>query len=365
MNATPHEALISVFLQFIEDRGCWTYKVLSQTCHPRELLLNEMNLLYRKSKVEWKQSKEEEPKKGSAKEPSAGGKVRDVASFRRHFRMGFMTMPASQEHVPHPCASSMAPRSLSCHSVGSVDTTTVGDGAAASRKPPAKPKRHPSTKLSAEAKAALEPSGSKKGGAQKSSAESRESGRKAPPQKPKRSPNTHLSVSFDETYSGRLPGPSLGGGAAVQRYGRAFSQSQAKGSDAEEDEPVYIEMVGDIFRGPGPPSQAPPAADVDSDESEAIYEEMKYPLPEEGGESRPNGGPASPRHRPAKREASKGPPVPRPLRARSRPPSQTSCSTGPLCWPSPRGRRGTKGAAKRAPPSCLFCATPRKCPLPP
>lgn len=91
------------------------------------------------------------------------GKVRDVASFRRHFRMGFMTMPASQEHAPHPCASSMAPRSLSCHSVGSVDSSS-GDGAAGSRKPPAKPKRHPNTKLSAEAKTALEPVGSKKGG---------------------------------------------------------------------------------------------------------------------------------------------------------------------------------------------------------
>lgn len=91
------------------------------------------------------------------------GKVRDVASFRRHFRMGFMTMPASQEHAPHPCASSMAPRSLSCHSVGSVDSGPA-DGAVGSRKPPAKPKRHPSTKLSTEARSALELMGSKKGG---------------------------------------------------------------------------------------------------------------------------------------------------------------------------------------------------------
>lgn len=73
-----------------------------------------------------------------------------------------MTMPASQEHTPHPCASSMAPRSLSCHSVGSVDNS-AGDGIAGSRKPPAKPKRHPSTKLTVEAKASLEPAGSKKG----------------------------------------------------------------------------------------------------------------------------------------------------------------------------------------------------------
>lgn len=64
MNAGPQEASISVFLQFIEEQGCWAYGALSQVRHPREQLHNEMNLLYRKSKVEWKQSKDEEPKKG-------------------------------------------------------------------------------------------------------------------------------------------------------------------------------------------------------------------------------------------------------------------------------------------------------------
>uniref|UniRef100_A0A8D0L1V7 Neuronal tyrosine-phosphorylated phosphoinositide-3-kinase adapter 1 n=1 Tax=Sphenodon punctatus TaxID=8508 RepID=A0A8D0L1V7_SPHPU len=144
-------------------------------------------------------------------------------------------------------------------------------------------------------------------GSQKPSAENRDLGRKVPPQKPKRSPNTHLSVSFDETCSARPPGPPPGG--ALQRYGRAFSHGHAKGSDAEEEEPVYIEMVGDIFRGPGPPPQAAPAAmpDEDSDESEAIYEEMKYPLPEEGSESHANGTPTSPRHHPPKRDCSSKP----------------------------------------------------------
>ncbi|XP_062993596.1 neuronal tyrosine-phosphorylated phosphoinositide-3-kinase adapter 1 [Elgaria multicarinata webbii] len=342
MNASPQEALISVFLQFIEDRGRWTYGALSQTRRPRELLQNEMNLLYRKSKVEWKQSRDDEPKKGSAKESSVG-KVRDVASFRRHFRMGFMTMPASQEHAPHPCASSMAPRSLSCHSVGSVDHSS-GDGAAGSRQPPAKPKRHPSTKLSTEARTILEQGESKKGSSQKASAESRDSGRKVPPQKPKRSPNTHLSVSFDETYSGRLPGPTPGG--AMQRYGRAFSHSQTKGSDAEEDEPVYIEMVGDIFRGPGPPPHLPTAADEDSDESEAIYEEMKYPLPEEGGESRPNGAPASPRHRPAKREAAKAVASAKTSPCEIPPPFPNLLQHRPPLLAFPQGKKGYKGTGQ-------------------
>lgn len=88
--------------------------------------------------------------------PGPGVRVRDIASLRRSLRMGFMTMPASQEHTPHPCRSAMAPRSLSCHSVGSMDSMGGGPGGgsggltedSSTRRPPAKPRRHPSTKLS-------------------------------------------------------------------------------------------------------------------------------------------------------------------------------------------------------------------------
>uniref|UniRef100_A0A8C8RIX9 Neuronal tyrosine phosphorylated phosphoinositide-3-kinase adaptor 1 n=1 Tax=Pelusios castaneus TaxID=367368 RepID=A0A8C8RIX9_9SAUR len=266
-----------------------------------------MNLLYRKSKLDWKLHKDEEAKKGppsrggSAKDPGVG-KSRDVASFRRHFRLGFMTMPASQEHAPQPCAGGMAPRSLSCHSVGSVESE---QGAASARKPPAKPTRHPSTQLSTAGEGrAAELASSKKTGPQKSSSESREFGRKVPPQKPKRSPNTQLSVSFDESHPSRplAPGPP-------QRFSQAFSHGQPKGSDPEDEEPVYIEMVGDVFRGAGVPQQPPPAGEEDSDESEAIYEEMKYPLPEEAGEGQANGVPASPQPRQVKRGAGKGAPA--------------------------------------------------------
>lgn len=91
----------------------------------------------------------------SQNDPSATvGKVRDLASFRRHFRMGFMTMPASQDLSPHSCASAMAPRSQSCHAVGAGDPDLEnGDysdtqSQHGGRCPPAKPKRHPSTRLS-------------------------------------------------------------------------------------------------------------------------------------------------------------------------------------------------------------------------
>lgn len=85
--------------------------------------------------------------------PGPGVRVRDIASLRRSLRMGFMTMPASQEHTPHPCRGTMAPRSLSCHSVGSMDSVGGGPGGGltedgSTRRPPAKPRRHPSTKLS-------------------------------------------------------------------------------------------------------------------------------------------------------------------------------------------------------------------------
>ncbi|XP_028633684.1 neuronal tyrosine-phosphorylated phosphoinositide-3-kinase adapter 1 isoform X2 [Grammomys surdaster] len=280
-----------------------------------------MNLLYRKTKLEWRQHKEEEAKRSSSKEaaptgpvgpgavPGPGVRVRDIASLRRSLRMGFMTMPASQEHTPHPCRSAMAPRSLSCHSVGSMDSVGGGPGGggggltedSSGRRPPAKPRRHPSTKLSMAGSGAETPP-SKKAGSQKPTPECRESSRKVPPQKPRRSPNTQLSVSFDESCA---PAPSpRGANLPLQRLSRASRVTGDLDSGAQEEEPVYIEMVGDVFRGGGrsggglmgPPLGSggptpPAAADSDSEDSEAIYEEMKYPLPEEAGDGRTNGPP--------------------------------------------------------------------------
>ncbi|XP_075062288.1 neuronal tyrosine-phosphorylated phosphoinositide-3-kinase adapter 1 [Mixophyes fleayi] len=217
-----------------------------------------MNLLYRKSRVEWRQ-KEEEPKKSLAK-------VRDMASFRRHFRMGFMTMPASQERAPLPCASAMAPRSLSCHSVGSAPEDSGNEVGPPGRRPPAKPKRNPSTKLSlgGEGRTAEERR-IRKEGSLKSASDSR----RMPPQKPQRSPHTHLSASFDEAYANRPASSS------------AILSPSTRSTSPSLEEPVYIEMVGNVSRRPPPPpTPAPPEEESDGEE-EAIYEEMKYPLHEE------------------------------------------------------------------------------------
>ncbi|XP_030044012.1 neuronal tyrosine-phosphorylated phosphoinositide-3-kinase adapter 1-like [Microcaecilia unicolor] len=302
-----------------------------------------MNLLYRKAKIEWRH-KEDDPKKSASKDVGVG-KVRDISSFRRHFRMGFLTMPASQEHAPHPCASSMAPRSLSCHSVGSVENGG-GDGAAAGRKPPAKPKRHPSTKLStsgeSKATGTSEHSGMKKAGLVKMVAESREFTRKIPPQKPKRSPNTHLSASFDETCLGRSPAVLASGAGAPRDFRGTDSHRKVRSSDTEEEEPVYIEMVGDIFRGQGTP-------DEESDECEAIYEEMKYPLLEDSADPRANGYSSMVARDQTRREATKIPtpplakmspceiPPPFPNLLQHRPPL--------LALPQAKAQKGSKAGA--------------------
>uniref|UniRef100_A0A3B4XV99 Neuronal tyrosine phosphorylated phosphoinositide-3-kinase adaptor 1 n=1 Tax=Seriola lalandi dorsalis TaxID=1841481 RepID=A0A3B4XV99_SERLL len=212
------------------------------------------------------------------------GKVRDLASFRRHFRMGFMTMPASQDLSPHSCASAMAPRSQSCHAVGAGDTSLEnGDysdtqSQHGGRCPPAKPKRHPSTRLSsssADSRGPPEtPPPPPPTHSQKS--DSGEIGaKKVPPLKPKRSPSTQLS--FDPLPPRVPPATSL-------PFQAADSQNQTADGD---DEPVYIEMVGQVFTRdsqtatPHPVTPVATTPDSDSDQSEAIYEEMKYPLQED------------------------------------------------------------------------------------
>ncbi|XP_051780016.1 neuronal tyrosine-phosphorylated phosphoinositide-3-kinase adapter 1 [Erpetoichthys calabaricus] len=288
------DVAIELFLRDIEERGSHAHKALIA----RESQNSEMNLLYRKTRIDWRHrdTTDHDNKKSSSKDGSVTvGKVRDMASFRRHFRMGFMTMPASQEHTPHPCASSMAPRSQSCHSVGSMENGGEPHHPTCARKPPAKPKRHPSTRLST----AGELHGSEEGGAAgtekktgvKKSDTGEQHGRKIPPLKPKRAPNTQLSVSFDNTHPTQPLNPTNSRTISHQsfsasRYTPDSQHSQSHAStpqnarELDEEEPVYIEMVGDVFKDPSHSTATP---DSDSDQSEAIYEEMKYPLPEDPG----------------------------------------------------------------------------------
>lgn len=79
---------------------------------------------------------------------SIGGEVgrgHEGSYVGKHFRMGFMTMPAPQDRLPHPCSSGFSVRSQSLHSVGGTDDDS---SCGSRRQPPPKPKRDPSTKLS-------------------------------------------------------------------------------------------------------------------------------------------------------------------------------------------------------------------------
>ncbi|MGH0188214.1 UNVERIFIED_CONTAM: hypothetical protein FKN15_028495 [Acipenser sinensis] len=257
--------------------------------------------------------------------------------------MGFLTMPASQEHASLPCAGSLAPRSLSCHSVGSGGS----EPPPSARRPPAKPKRHPSTRLSTASDPRYsEEAGEEKQPALKKSDSGEQHGRKAPPAKPKRSPNTQLTVSFDDTghpnthpSGGRTPHPRY---TPTEPPQHPQTPTPAQPS---QDEPVYIEMVGDVYREPQNPAGTP---DSDSDQSEAIYEEMKYPLLEDAS--------GIPKTRDCKNSAN-------PSLVLPPPPSQNPAKGGKL------KRDGTPNPAVSPNPPCARTATPfsfsKNCEIPP
>ncbi|KAF7243149.1 Neuronal tyrosine-phosphorylated phosphoinositide-3-kinase adapter 2 [Varanus komodoensis] len=208
---------------------------------------------------------------------SLGGEVvrgNEGSYVGKHFRMGFMTMPAPQDRLPHPCSSGFTVRSQSLHSVGGTDD----ESSSCSRKqPPPKPKRDPNTKLSTSSETVNAGTTSKSGKlpdrtevSAKPRPHSDEYTKKVPPPKPKRNPNTQLSASFDETYI-KKHGPTR----STLSRDASLSQVSSPAPDTEEEEPVYIEMVGNILRD---------FKKDDEDQSEAVYEEMKYPIFDDGGQ---------------------------------------------------------------------------------
>ncbi|XP_053165333.1 neuronal tyrosine-phosphorylated phosphoinositide-3-kinase adapter 2 isoform X2 [Hemicordylus capensis] len=188
--------------------------------------------------------------------------------------MGFMTMPAPQDRLPHPCSSGFTVRSQSLHSVGGTDD----ESSSCSRKqPPPKPKRDPNTKLSTSSETVNAGTTSKSGKlpdrtevSGKPRPHSDEYTKKVPPPKPKRNPNTQLSASFDEAYI-KKHGPTK----STLSRDSSLSQVSSPAPDTEEEEPVYIEMVGNILRD---------FKKDEEDQSEAVYEEMKYPIFDDGGQ---------------------------------------------------------------------------------
>ncbi|XP_024420072.3 neuronal tyrosine-phosphorylated phosphoinositide-3-kinase adapter 2 isoform X1 [Desmodus rotundus] len=268
-NANPEEDPLDTFLQYIEDMGMKAYDGLviqnaSDIARENDRLRNETNLAYLKEKNEKRRRQEEAIKRIDGE----AGRGHEASYVGKHFRMGFMTMPAPQDRLPHPCSSGFSVRSQSLHSVGGTDD----DRSCGIRKqPPPKPKRDPSTKLSTSSETVNSTAATKGGKAPertevsaKPRPNSDEYSKKIPPPKPKRNPNTQLSASFDETYMKKhVPRRT-----SLTRD-PSLSQVSSPTGDPEEEEPVYIEMVGNILRD---------FRREDDDQSEAVYEEMKYPI---------------------------------------------------------------------------------------
>ncbi|XP_062987563.1 neuronal tyrosine-phosphorylated phosphoinositide-3-kinase adapter 2 [Elgaria multicarinata webbii] len=275
MSSNQEEVTLGTFLQYIEDMGMKAYDRLviqnaSDIARENDRMRNETNLAYLKEKNEKRRKQEEAIKR-------LGGEVvrgNEGSYVGKHFRMGFMTMPAPQDRLPHPCSSGFTVRSQSLHSVGGTDD----ESSSCSRKqPPPKPKRDPNTKLSTSSETVNAGTTSKSGKladrtevSAKPRPHSDEYTKKVPPPKPKRNPNTQLSASFDETYI-KKHGPTK----STLSRDSSLSQVSSPAPDTEEEEPVYIEMVGNILRD---------FKKDEEDQSEAVYEEMKYPIFDDGGQ---------------------------------------------------------------------------------
>ncbi|KFO99844.1 Neuronal tyrosine-phosphorylated phosphoinositide-3-kinase adapter 2, partial [Calypte anna] len=276
MSSNQEEVTLGAFLQYIEDMGMKAYDGLviqnaSDIARENDRMRNETNLAYLKEKSE-KRRKQEEAIKRIGGEVVRGNEGSYVGN-----------------------------------SVGGTD-----DESSSSRKqPPPKPKRDPNTKLSTSSETVNTGTTSKSGKlpdrtegkhchslvkkfcylmsrlsscvtddefillfffpvSAKPRPHSDEYTKKIPPPKPKRNPNTQLSTSFDETYI-KKHGPMK---TSLTRDA-SLSQVSSPAPDTEEEEPVYIEMVGNILRD---------FKKDEDDQSEAVYEEMKYPIFDDVGQ---------------------------------------------------------------------------------
>ncbi|XP_045897768.1 neuronal tyrosine-phosphorylated phosphoinositide-3-kinase adapter 2-like [Micropterus dolomieu] len=260
------------FFQYVEDSGLRTYDGLviqnaSDIARESDRIRNQNNWTYLQEKHQKKRRQDEAIKRIGEDVAMAT----DGAYSGKHFRMGFMTMPAPQDRLPPP-SQGFTVRSQSLHSVGGGDD----DSNQNRKQPPPKPKRDPNTKLSSSSETVNGGPGVTKRDTQDTKetpeqAEARchlysEDYKKMPPPKPKRNPNTQLSTSFDESY---IRKSSL-------RWDKSSSQSQSPASrDTDDEEPVYIEMVGNILR------ELKGQEAGEDEQNESVYEEMKYPMLED------------------------------------------------------------------------------------
>ncbi|XP_029105205.1 neuronal tyrosine-phosphorylated phosphoinositide-3-kinase adapter 2-like isoform X1 [Scleropages formosus] len=257
------------FLQYVADSGLTAYDRLvvlntsdaehkHQDCDER----NETGWAHLDGKNE-KKRKQETASTRVGEDVELGS---DSSYAGKHFCMGFVTMPAPPDRAALPHGAGFAVRSQSLHSVGGSEE----DGSPTARKqPPPKPKRDPNTKLSASSETVDVGLSSGVAGSDPDKVDAlrtcSEDFRRVPPPKPKRNPNTQLSTSFDESYIRNVGAGKWCEGSPKEK---ASSQTQSPTHDSGREEPVYIEMVGNILRDLQRSREEP---------SEAVYEEMKYP----------------------------------------------------------------------------------------
>ncbi|XP_028319846.1 neuronal tyrosine-phosphorylated phosphoinositide-3-kinase adapter 2 isoform X2 [Gouania willdenowi] len=270
------------FLQYVEDSGLRTYDGLviqnaSDIARESNRLRNQNNQTYIQEKQQKKRRQDEDIKKSSrAGEDVTSAPCGTYAG--KQFRMGFMTLPAPQDRLPTSCTG-FSVRSQSLHSVGGEEDYSIDNR----KQPPPKPKRDPKTKLSSSAETVDGDSrvstqdfqGTKElleqaeGLPSSQSSLQTEDCKKLPPPKPKRNPNTQLSTSFDESYI-----CNNGHRKSSSRWDKSSSHTMSL-RDAGNEEPVYIEMVGNILR------ELEGQNDVEDQQSESVYEEMKFPMLED------------------------------------------------------------------------------------
>uniref|UniRef100_A0A3B4TK67 Neuronal tyrosine-phosphorylated phosphoinositide-3-kinase adaptor 2 n=1 Tax=Seriola dumerili TaxID=41447 RepID=A0A3B4TK67_SERDU len=258
---------IKPFFQYVEDSGLRTYDGLviqnaSDIARESDRIRNQTNWTYLQEKHQKKRRQEEAIKRIGEDVAMAT----DGAYSGKHFRMGFMTMPAPQDRLPPP-SQGFTVRSQSLHSVGGGDDDSNHNR----KQPPPKPKRDPNTKLSSSSEMVNGGSGVSRRDHQETKETAEQDYKKMPPPKPKRNPNTQLSTSFDDSYI-----HNHGNKKSSLRWEKSSSQSQSPASrDTDDEEPVYIEMVGNILR------DLKGQEGVEDEQSESVYEEMKYPMLED------------------------------------------------------------------------------------
>ncbi|CDQ94883.1 unnamed protein product [Oncorhynchus mykiss] len=255
------------------------------------------------------------------------GSVSGGSRTIRHLRSSSVPIPLAMENLVHYSPGPSIKTALQQVAYNNEDGGGGGGLASPRKQPPPKPKRDPNTRLSASYEAVsagltLGPSresptpegcGSPAGSPPKTQlsptdalskprphSDDYTTMRKVPPPKPKRSPNTKLTGSYEEINAAGINLLQLrpadvklallsraGGLGGVMRHTASVDGPQGVTLSLHHDqdeEDVYIEMVGAHARSYslGGGHQDPPNSPQQGD-AEAVYEEMKYFLPEEVG----------------------------------------------------------------------------------